>query len=168
MNFIYKKIRLKDSEKIRVWRNNQLDILRQNKIIQPKKQTEYFKKNIFIKNSKQKLISIFYKKILIGYGGLVNISKEFLTAEVSFVVDNKISHNSNLYKEIFVNFLSYIKIYAFDKNNLRRLYTETYSFRKRHIKILEQNGFKFEGRMKQHVFKKKKLYDSIIHGILKK
>jgi RimJ/RimL family protein N-acetyltransferase len=49
---------------------------------------------------------------------------------------------------------------------LRRLYTETFSFRKKHINILENFGFKLEGVMKMHIIKNKKIYDSLIHGML--
>ena len=73
-----------------------------------------------------------------------------------------------IYKKIFTHFLFFIKEYSFKKKKLRRLYTETFSFRKKHIRILENFGFELEGRMKKHVIKNKKTYDSLIHGILNK
>ena len=96
----------------------------------------------------------------------MNISKDFGTAEISFIADKKISHNSKFYEILFGNFLDFIKKYSFKKKNLRRLFTETYSFRKKHIKILEKYGFKLEGVMKKHVLKNNRLYDSLIHGKL--
>ena len=105
---------------------------------------------------------------LIGYAGLVNISSNFKTAEFSFLIDDKIKHNSNIYQKIFNHFLLFIKEYSFTRIKLRRLYTETFSFRKKHIMILENSGFKLEGIMKKHVIKNKQAYDSLIHGILKK
>ena len=98
----------------------------------------------------------------------MNISNYYKTAEVSFLINDKIRHNTELYKKIFTHFLFFIKEYSFKKKKLRRLYTETFSFRKKHIRILENFGFELEGRMKKHVIKNKKTYDSLIHGILNK
>ena len=114
-----------------------------------------------------KLFAIELNQKLIGYGGIVNISYYFKTAEVSFLINNKINYNSLSYEKIFSNFLIFIKKYS-KKRKLRRLYTETFSFRKKHIKILEHCGFKLEGVMKKHVIKNQKIYDSLIHGILNK
>ena len=162
----YRSLNIRDAEKIRRWRNNQIKILRQNEIIKKDEQIKYFKKNIIINNNKLDLFAIDINEKLIGYGGLVNVSKKFKTAELSFLVDDNINHNSKLYETIFLNFLNFVKNYSFRIKNLRRLYTETYSFRKKHIKILESEGFKLEGIMKMHVVKNKKIYDSLIHGFL--
>jgi len=163
----YRNLKIVDAEKIRKWRNNQLKVLRQNKIIKKQDQIRYFKKNILVKNPKLLLFAIESDQLLIGYGGLVNISNHFKTAEVSFLVDDKINHNSKFYHEIFINSLIFIKEYSFINKKLRRLYTETFSFRKKHIRILENFGFKHEGTMKMHVIKNKKIYNSLIHGLLK-
>jgi len=168
MRIIYRKLKLVDSEKIRTWRNKQLSILRQNQIINKEQQVTYFKKEILSRNDKIKLFAIDLDKNLIAYGGLVNISKNFGTAEVSFIADKNISHNSEFYEILFGNFLDFIKQYSFKKKNLRRLFTETYSFRKKHIKILEKYGFKLEGVMKKHVLKNNRIYDSLIHAKLNK
>tara|TARA_B100001093_G_scaffold506578_1_gene565723 strand:- start:261 stop:767 length:507 start_codon:yes stop_codon:yes gene_type:complete len=166
MRIKYRKLKLDDSEKIRIWRNKQLSILRQNRIINKDQQFTYFKKEILSRNDKIKLFAIDLDKNLIAYGGLVNISKDFGTAEISFIANKKISHNSKFYEILFGNFLDFIKKYSFKKKNLRRLFTETYSFRKKHIKILEKYGFKLEGVMKKHVLKNNRIYDSLIHGKL--
>ena len=126
----YRSLNIRDAEKIRRWRNNQIKILRQNEIIKKDEQIKYFKKNIIINNNKLDLFAIDINEKLIGYGGLVNVSKKFKTAELSFLVDDNINHNSKLYETIFLNFLNFVKNYSFRIKNLRRLYTETYSFRK--------------------------------------
>ena len=167
MSISYRDLKIIDAEKIRIWRNNQIKILRQNKKIKKKDQVNYFKKYILLKNTKLSLFAIDFNQRLIGYGGLVNISTHFKTAEVSFLVNNKIKHNSKLYQKIFSSFLNFIKKYSFSDKKLRRLYTETFSFRKKHIKILENSGFKLEGIMRMHVIKNNKVYDSHMHGILK-
>ena len=167
MSISYRDLKMIDAEKIRIWRNNQIKILRQNDKIKKVDQINYFKKYILSKNSKLNLFAIEFNRKLIGYGGLVNVSKHFKTAEVSFLLNNKIKHNSKLYKKIFSDFLFFIKKYSFTDKKLRRLYAETFSFRKKHIKILENSGFKLEGIMRMHVIKNKKVYDSLMHGILK-
>ena len=91
MKIKYRKLKLSDAEKIRVWRNKQLKVLRQNKIIKKKDQFKYFKNYILTKNPKTDLFAIELNYKLIGYGGLVNISKDFKTAEVSFLVNDKTS-----------------------------------------------------------------------------
>tara|TARA_B110000008_G_C16928162_1_gene547624 strand:+ start:66 stop:566 length:501 start_codon:yes stop_codon:yes gene_type:complete len=163
----YRNLKLSDADRIRVWRNKQLKILRQNKLISKKEQLVFFKKFILKKNTNTKLFAIEFEKKLIGYGGLTNISKIYKTAEISFLLDNTINHNSNIYEKFFTNFLKFIKNLSFKKSKIRRLYTETYSFRKKHIKILENCGFILEGIMNKHVVKNSKYYDSLIHGILK-
>jgi len=163
----YKKLNLENAEKIRKWRNNQINILRQNKIITKSEQINYFKNFILKKNPKSKLFGINCDQEFIGYGGLVNISKVFKTAEISFILNNVIKHNSIYYEKILSDFLSFIKIYAFKKKKLRKLYTETYSFRKKHIKVLENNKLKLEGVLKKHIIKNNKVYDSLFHGILR-
>lgn len=164
----YRELKIVDAEKIRKWRNNQIKILRQNEKIKKKDQVKYFKKHILIKSSKLDLFAIDLNQKLVGYAGLVNISNYFKTAEVSFLINDKFRHNTEIYKKIFTHFLFFIKEYSFKKKKLRRLYTETFSFRKKHIRILENFGFELEGRMKKHVIKNKKTYDSLIHGILNK
>ena len=164
----YRELKIVDAEKIRKWRNNQIKILRQNEKIKKKDQVKYFKEYILLKSSKLDLFAIDLNQKLVGYAGLVNISNYYNTAEVSFLINDKFRHNTELYKKIFTHFLFFIKEYSFKKKKLRRLYTETFSFRKKHIRILENFGFELEGRMKKHVIKNKKTYDSLIHGILNK
>ena len=167
MSINYRNLNINDIEKIRKWRNKQIKILRQNEIINKKDQLKYFKKNILIKNQDLDLFAIELNKKLVGYGGLVNISRYFKTAEVSFLVNHKINHNSKFYEKIFINFLIFIKEYSFKKKKIRKLYSETFSFRKKHIKILEAAGFKLEGILKKHIIKNNKTYDSLLHGIFK-
>ena len=71
----YRSLNIRDAEKIRRWRNNQIKILRQNEIIKKDEQIKYFKKNIIINNNKLDLFAIDINEKLIGYGGLVNVSK---------------------------------------------------------------------------------------------
>ena len=45
----YRNLKLSDADQIRCWRNKQLKILRQNKLISKKEQLVFFKKFIFKK-----------------------------------------------------------------------------------------------------------------------
>jgi RimJ/RimL family protein N-acetyltransferase len=47
------------------------------------------------------------------------------------------------------------------------VFTETWSFRTAHIKILERAGLQCEGRMREHVTKEGVRYDALLHGILR-
>ena len=113
----YRELKIIDAEKIRKWRNNQIKILRQNEKIKKKDQVIYFKKHILLKNPKLDLFAIDLDQKLVGYAGLVNISNHFKTAEVSFLINDKFKHNTEIYQKIFAHFLFFIKEYSFKKKN---------------------------------------------------
>ena len=60
-----------------------------------------------------------------------------------------------------------MKRVAFDDLGFNRLFTETYAFRHEHISLLEKNGFRFEGKMKQHTMINGTFVDSLLHGYLR-
>ena len=86
---------------------------------------------------------------------------------MSFLIDTNITKNVKKYNLYFDNFISSIKKKFFNKYKLNKLFTETFSFRKNHIKILERNNFKKEEYLKQN-FYKKKFPNSCIHSLLRK
>lgn len=157
-------------EKIRLWRNNQMDVLRQQTLIHAKEQYHYF--NTYIKptlnedHPKQILFSYFYKDTFIGYGGLINIDWISKRAEISFLIDSNRASDSDLYKIDFHHFLTLVCSVAFKHLGFHRLFTETFAFRKEHMNILEDFGFRKEGVLREHTYKKEKWYDSIMHGLL--
>jgi RimJ/RimL family protein N-acetyltransferase len=169
--FALESIRTEDIEKIRNWRNAQLDVLRQDKIITEEEQIKYFKEHIWpetIKNEpRQILFSYFQKDVLIGYGGLVHISWKDLRAEISFLINPDNSSDEDYYL-FFSSYLTLIKSVAFDDLKFNRLFTETFDIRKFHISILESNGFIREGILKEHVIINDRYVDSIFHGCLNK
>jgi len=163
-------VQKEEIENIRLWRNNQMDILRQETKISSKEQKIYYKENIWPKMEEIEpntiLVSIHLNHKMIGYGGLVNISWVHKRAEVSFLSDPNRSQNIKFYNKDFSSFLNLIKLVGFDDLGLNRLYTETYDIRDKHISILESNGFKKEGVWRQHIYIKGKSIDSILHGCL--
>tara|TARA_B100000886_G_scaffold268878_1_gene192954 strand:- start:138 stop:1658 length:1521 start_codon:yes stop_codon:yes gene_type:complete len=171
-NFYLTSIDSKYMEKIRNWRNDQIDILRQNKVINKKEQKNYFIKNIHKEKNvfrpKNILLCFFYKKILIGYGGIVHISWKNRCGEISFLLDTKIKENQKKFKTYFVNFKDILFDIAFKELKLNKLTTETFSHRNIFLEILNENGFKFEGYYKNQYNKNDKNIHSIKHSFYKR
>ncbi len=154
------------------WRNEQIKVLRQNKILTREKQQKYYyeaiKPTFFVDYPEQILFSYLYNNECIGYGGIVHINWHDKKGEISFLASAERMKDNELYKKDFSVYLSLIKEVAFTELNLNRLHVETFDIREYHIKILEMNGFVFEGRMRESVFIENKFVDSLIHGCLKK
>lgn len=158
-------------ENIRLWRNAQMDVLRQSSIISPFQQQTYFETKIWpaMCNLQPSNILMAYLKNdeLVGYGGLVHIAWEHLRAEVSFLANPNRANHSSIYTCDQINFLSLMKMLAFDQLGFHRLFTETYHTRHQHIENLEAAGFIREGIMHAHVRIDGYAVDSIIHGCLR-
>lgn len=176
-NFVFNKyavmpFRDEDKLKIKDWRNNQMGVLRQKQILTDTDQTNYYHNYIVPSFSQEQpkiiLFSFLESENCIGYGGLTNIDWESKRIELSFLMDHKRAEIKELYQQDFSAFIALIKMVVFDDLKFNRIFTETYDIRPLHIRILEENGFKMEGRMKEHVFINSNYTDSIIHGYLKK
>jgi RimJ/RimL family protein N-acetyltransferase len=155
-------------EPIRVWRNDQIDVLRQVAPIEKYQQVEYFQNNIWTsmseKDPKNILLSYLENDKLIGYGGLVNIAWEHQRAEVSFLVNTPLARDLSAYNQRFAVFLKLLKQVAFRQLEFRKLFTETYEFRFNTIQVLEENNFVLEGRLRAHVIVNGGAVTSLIHG----
>tara|TARA_B100000315_G_scaffold175580_1_gene164098 strand:- start:259 stop:834 length:576 start_codon:yes stop_codon:yes gene_type:complete len=156
---------------IRVWRNEQIYVLRQNKLLTKDDQEIYYEKFIRStyndKNPKQLLFSLYFKKLFIAYGGLVNISWENKRAELSFLLKTDIAKCNN-YKNEFMYFLDVLNNIAFKDLELNKIFSETYDIRDYHLSILEESGYNLEGVMNQHIIIKNSTVNSLVHAILKK
>lgn len=163
-------IRPEDRELIRLWRNAQMDILRQKVEISPEEQQKYFQSAIvptFIEEQpKQILFSFLLDKECIGYGGLTNIDWDSGRAEVSFLVNPARASDLNHYTRDFTHFLNLLCQVAFEELHLHRVFTETFSFRVEHMHLLEKFGFQREGVLREHIYKRNQWYDSVMHGLL--
>jgi len=170
-NFQIISIKEVHMESIRKWRNSQIDILRQSKIITQKEQKDYYQKIILpeMKNIKPNdiLLSYTYNDKLIGYGGLTNISWLNKRCELSFLIDTKIITNLKKYEYYFINFLKIIKKISFNELKFIKIYTETFSYRNHHISVLEKMNFNYDGLLKDHYIIRGKKISSVIHSCLK-
>jgi len=166
-------IRTEDMFTIRRWRNEQMEVLRQNRPLSEEDQRRYFEQIIlpsFSDNNTQiMLFCFFHQDHLIGYGGLTNLDWVNLRGEISFLLETSRSDKNaqEQYRRDFSAFLQLMKLVAFDELTLHRLHTETYEFRSFHISVLEQNGFHLEGRMRDHIRMNGQFVDSLIHGCVK-
>ena len=170
-NFSIGNLKKNDVEILRVWRNSQRKVLRQNKILSKIDQRNYFYK--YIKNQIKKkfpeviLFTFRCKDVLIGYGGLVYISWSNKRAELSFLLNTDFTNQKKIFEFYSISYLKLVKIFAFKTLKLNRLYTETFQYRKDQIKILENFGFKKEGILRNHNIKNNKPVNVVVHSIIK-
>jgi carbamoyl-phosphate synthase large subunit len=169
-DIVLRAVMLRDIEKIRLWRNAQTDVLRQNHIISKREQIKYFSTHVWpekeVDRPNQILLSIEEGGVLIGYGGLVHIDWEEARAEISFLLSPSIERDAMRLTSIFKIYLQLIHKLAFTDLSLHRLTTETYSHRHIHIKVLVESGHKLEGVLREHVVINGIRYDSLCHGLL--
>ena len=164
-------IRYEDREPIRTWRNAQLQVLRQVEPLTTEQQDIYFQRVVLPQfeqeQPKQLLFSLLYDNELIAYGGLVHISWCDSRAEVSFLIDPLRTAEPATYRNDFRAYLRLLGQVAFTSLKFNRLFTETYDIRPAHVAILEEAGFRLEGRLRQHVQLKPGTFaDSLMHGQL--
>ena len=140
-------IRWSDRESIREWRNQQIDVLRQQDPISTEQQDQYFSQILEplmgMTHPSQFLFGIELDAQLIGYGGLTNIDWEAQRAELSFLADTKIL-KTPAYKEIMTIFIKIISELAKNRFGLNQIFTETYTQRVDHLEILELAGFEHQ------------------------
>ncbi|WP_286885368.1 GNAT family N-acetyltransferase [Aneurinibacillus sp. UBA3580] len=164
-------IREQDMLLIKEWRNAQMDVLRQNRLLTDKDQMRYYRSVVqpsFTQDEpKIMLFSFFNSEEFIGYGGLTNIDWISGRAEISFLLNPVRTIYEDAYEADFLAFLSLMRVVAFKELGFNRLFTETFDIRPYHISILEKFGFRLEGRMKQHVYIHGQFVDSLLHGYLK-
>ncbi|WP_164985186.1 GNAT family N-acetyltransferase [Ammoniphilus sp. CFH 90114] len=164
-------IREEDILLIKEWRNEQMEVLRQNAKLTDEGQKRYYveaiKPSFDHENPRLILFSYLRDNQCIGYGGLTNVDWAAKRAEISFLLDTARTHAVEQYQVDFAVFLELMKQVAFRDIGLNRLFTETFDIRPHHLAVIEKAGFCLEGRMKQHAWADSRLVDSLIHGYLK-
>lgn len=165
-------LRRADVEAVRVWRNAQLDVLRQSSPLSVADQERWFREVVqpMHRSPQPRFLLTNLRDAsgeLVGYGGLTNIDWEHGRAEVSFLVATERTADRELYARDFTAYLEFLKAWAFEDLGLQRLFTETYASRGHHIGVLEAAGFELEGRLVGHVRIAGRPTDSLMHGIVR-
>jgi hypothetical protein len=154
--FRFRVIDFNDIESIRNWRNDQKKVLRQNNNISIEDQKNYWYKHILpsfeLKEPNQLLFSLEDCRTneLVAYGGLVHIDWTKKHAESSFLANTIYTKSIEEYETIFINYLDFLMMAA-KQLQFSCIYSETYSFRTKHIKILEKYGYIQYGFLKKLV-----------------
>ena len=134
-----------DIESIRLWRNAQMEVLRQSHEITTEQQEAYYKEQIWPGKSRIRpneiLFSIELDDVLVGYGGLVHIDWDMGIAEVSFLLDPSLERQLASKRGILIGFVKILRRVAFHNLGFKEIWTETFNFRREHIAMLEAAGF---------------------------
>jgi RimJ/RimL family protein N-acetyltransferase len=159
-----------DAETIRLWRNEQMSILRQRSVITADQQRVYFETQIrpdFLTERPNKiLLAVMQNNQMIGYGGLVHFDWEARKAEVSFVFVTSPAGPPAHHAITFTAFLEILNLIAFKDLGLNRIWTETYDTRVGYVAALRCGGFQHEGRLRETAFINGALTGSTLQGML--
>lgn len=154
--------------RIKDWRNAQIEVLRQTKLLTDHDQEEWFRR---ISHDDRQVVFAIKESdtrndpLLIGYCGITNIDFQESKGEISFLMDDKRAKNDKLYREDFLSVLYMLCLDGFERFKLDKLYTETYIFRVYHIAILEKFGLQKNGILKDRKIINERHWDSVIHFI---
>lgn len=159
-----------DLDHLRRWRNDQQDVLRQQKPLTDDHQLHWFRSVVEPSYASERfptalLVVVEEDGRPTSYGGLTNIEWVSRRGEVSFLAATERTRAPRYAAEI-TRFLSWLFDFTFETISFNRLFAETWEFRHDHIALLEQAGMTNEGRLRQHVAKDGLLHDALIHGIL--
>ena len=159
-----------DLSTIKDWRNSQMEVLRQWKPLTDANQERWYQ--IVSEDQHLVIFSVMeYSDLnhlqLIGYCGITNIDYINQRGEISFLVDPNRACNPDLYRTDFSAVLYLLCQYGFDELNFHKIFTETFAFRKDHIRILTEFGFRNDGIMREHQYTKGRYWNSIIHSIIR-
>ena len=163
-------IRKEDIELVRIWRNEQMDGLRQSAPISKDNQVDYF--NNFVFNDftnltpQQILLRYSFNDDLIGYGGIVHLDWCVKKGEVSFLLEPSRTLEPKSYCEEFAVFLKLIKSLAFKSLGLNKLTTEAYAHRSHHVAAIESAGFTREGILREHAKVDGEWVDAVLSSCL--
>lgn len=162
-------IRDEDKYEIMRWRNEQLEVLRQNTVLTSEQQDAYFKTIVdalFDQGQpRQLLFSFFENGKLIGYGGLVHIDWKSKIAEISFLTETARNSNTETFLNDWTNYLSLLKEMSNDFLNFNSIYTYAYDIRPHLFVALEKSDFKETKRIKNEVMIGELKKDVVIHTL---
>ena len=160
-------LRFEDILKIKTWRNEQINVLRQKELLNDKQQKEYYKKLIqnsfYISKPSEILFSFLLNHKCVGYGGLVHINWLKKTGEISFINDTKRASNEKSYSSDFKHFISLLFKISFSDLEFNKVTTETYGIRIKTLELLDELCFKLDHIKEDSVEINNKKYDSFFH-----
>jgi RimJ/RimL family protein N-acetyltransferase len=81
-------------------------------------------------------------------------------------MDPERAADPDVYRRDMASFLAFLADWSFGELGLNRLFAESYAFREFHIGLLEEAGFRPEGRLREHVLIGDGFGDSVVHGLL--
>jgi len=99
--------------------------------------------------------------VVIGYGGIFHISETDNSAEIGYGLLQPYWGKGYI-SEIVYSLVNY----AFKKAQLHRLYAIVQPGNEASIKVLQNNGFKQEGILKESSFARQKYFDNILFGLI--
>jgi len=171
-NYSLLPLRYEDIFKIKKWRNDQIDILRQNKILSDLDQENFYqgliKKSFYNSNPNEILFSFLLNDVCIGYGGVVYVDWEKKTAEISFINETKRANQNKIYENDFNTFISLLFPISFSELKFNKLTTETYGIRRNTLQILDKLGFQLKKIEQETILINNNKYDSLFHEYLNK
>jgi hypothetical protein len=152
------------------WRNEQIYHLRQKSLLTEDDQDNYFStvvQPLFEQDSPNQLLFSYLKNgECIGYGGLVHINWIDSNAELSFLI------NTNLEVDEFdlhyTNYLKFVNSLICEELSLHKVYSYAYDLRPNLYSVFEDNNYKFEARLCDHVLFHGKFIDVVIHAFINK
>lgn len=161
-------IRDEDKYAIMGWRNDQIDILRQNTVLSVDDQERYFEnivdKLFEVEQPDQLLFSFLEDGELIGYGGLVHIDWEKRTAEVSFLTKTERTASARQFIADWTSYLEILKEIVRTELQFHKIFTYAYDLRPHLYDALFMAGFIEEARIEDGVSIGERNYDVLIHA----
>ena len=167
-NYSLVPIRDEDKYDILNWRNEQIDILRQQSPLTKEHQENYFKTTIaqlFEQAQPNQLLWSFLENgKLIGYGGLVHIDWQNKSAEISFLTETSRNNSKEQFISDWTNYLFLIKQLA-KALRFNSIFTYAYDIRPNLYIALENSGFRETKRLKDFIEINNELKDVVIHTL---
>jgi len=100
---------------------------------------------------------------MVGVVGLCHWSPVDRTAEVSFYLGNADYERRGIMKDS----LRLLHEWGWLSLGLERIWAEAYAFNERSIGILKKLGYREEGRLRSHVYRDGRRWDSVMLGLLR-
>lgn len=140
-------VRKEDMQQIRIWRNEQIMVLRQKNFISAEEQENYFTNTVepgfTLPHPQNILFSFLEEEALIGYGALVHIDWKRRSAEISFLIETKRIGKDDEVPRALSQLVHLLLQAAFHDLQLNKITAEVYDWGMQRRTALEEAGFQF-------------------------